>query len=822
MYRIGVDVGGTNTDAAIVDITAADSASDRGVRASNKTPTTVDVTSGIHTVIEKVLADSQVDRKDVLSVSIGTTHFVNAVVQADSYRLNKVAVVRLCGPFTKRVSIILIPCSIYPFLYGCRLTWANYRYPRSSTSLQYSRILWEVLSSTLMEVCIHLPENCVIGGNLGTMRKNTGLEIDGREIRPLVSSQIGDAVRKIREAGVKTIALVSVFSPLDHQGIHEDTCKKMMLELDPSLSIVCSHSIGGVGMLTRENATILNASILQLARRTVRSFCLAMSKLQLDCPLFLTQNDGTLTEASTAAEYPIKTFASGPTNSMTGAAFLASLDKTGDSATSQETQVLVVDVGGTTSDICALLPSGFPRQAPNYVHVGGVRTAFSMPEVLSVGLGGGSRISYDEKNNSTRVGPDSVGHYLTTKAMVFGGDEMTSTDIVVASGAAQIGDTSKVSGIPSHIVSQARAQIKKILERAVDSMKVSELPVTLLLVGGGSIVQMDALEGVTKCIMPPHYDSANAVGAAIAKVTGEVDIIEILEGRNEKDVLDSCNRKALDMAISKGADPDDVKIVQVDKIPLQYVTNKATRFVIKAVGKLSAASRSKFEPGKQISNMDSTVTENGLGEEDTDADYGEANGSDGVPKTKRKEPAESSVKYSVYTDIEEYKPEVRNNTWYVSVLDLEFIATGAGVLGTGGGGPAYLQYLECLEHLNDPETKGRMRIIAPEAMKDSDLCVFAAWFGAPSVADERMSSGTEMATAVDFSVKSLGLSHFEAVLADEIGGMNGMSTFPTSAHYDIPVVDGDFMGRAYPTLAHCKESTLNIYIYIYISCGSWG
>jgi N-methylhydantoinase A/oxoprolinase/acetone carboxylase beta subunit len=101
-YRIGVDVGGTNTDAAIINIAAMDSPS-RGVCASAKTPTTPDVTSGIYTAIENALAESRVARKNVVSVAIGTTHFVNAVVQADSRRLSRVAVVRLCGPFTKQV-----------------------------------------------------------------------------------------------------------------------------------------------------------------------------------------------------------------------------------------------------------------------------------------------------------------------------------------------------------------------------------------------------------------------------------------------------------------------------------------------------------------------------------------------------------------------------------------------------------------------------------------------------------------------------------------------------------------------------------------------
>jgi N-methylhydantoinase A/oxoprolinase/acetone carboxylase beta subunit len=102
MYRVGVDVGGTNTDAAILDIDALDSES-RGVLATCKTATTTHVTLGIQTAVKEVLAQSRVDRTKVVNVAIGTTHFVNAVVENDSRRLSRVAVVRLCGPYTRKV-----------------------------------------------------------------------------------------------------------------------------------------------------------------------------------------------------------------------------------------------------------------------------------------------------------------------------------------------------------------------------------------------------------------------------------------------------------------------------------------------------------------------------------------------------------------------------------------------------------------------------------------------------------------------------------------------------------------------------------------------
>jgi len=102
MYRIGVDVGGTNTDAAILDIRAIQTES-RGVLATCKTSTTAHVTDGIKTAIESVLLKSGIDRSQVLNVAIGTTHFVNAVAEYDERRLSRVAVIRLCGPYTRKV-----------------------------------------------------------------------------------------------------------------------------------------------------------------------------------------------------------------------------------------------------------------------------------------------------------------------------------------------------------------------------------------------------------------------------------------------------------------------------------------------------------------------------------------------------------------------------------------------------------------------------------------------------------------------------------------------------------------------------------------------
>lgn len=451
-----------------------------------------------------------------------------------------------------------------------------------------------------------------------------------------------------------------------------------------------------------------------------------------------------------------------------------------------------------TTDICALLPNGFPRQAPNFVEVAGVRTAFSMPEVFSIGLGGGSRVRQSaEHGGKVTVGPDSVALRLTTDAMVFGGDVMTSTDVVVASGAAaNIGQAEKVKHISAELIGAAKADIKRQLERAIDNMKVSSAPVSMLLVGGGSIILTDDLDldGVEECLRPPHHDSANAVGAAIAKVAGEIDVIEVLAGRDEDAAVEAAKQAAIKAAISNGADESTVQIVEIKKIPLQYVTNKATRFVMKAVGNLKV--------------RDSTVvngaaaSSNGVSSSDTGEDF-EAIGEEEVKKAEITKLAKGSLaKPALDVDLTQYRPRVEDGIWYISPVDVEMIASGAGVLGTGGGGSSYLMALYTQNLLRESGAAGKIRVMRPEDLKDSDICVFGAGYGAPSVSDERISSGTDVFTAIDAVNTILGIEDFDAIVTDEIGGGNGLVTMPTSAKYDRPIVDCDLMGRAYPTLEH--------------------
>lgn len=507
--RLGVDVGGTNTDAVLLD--------GRRLIGAAKSPTTEDVTTGIVAVMSDAITTAGVTRAAIHRVMIGTTHFTNAVVQRRD--LQQTAVIRLGLPATQ----ILLPF----------VDWPD-------------------------------DVRAAIGGQ-GIVLSG-GHDFDGGEISSLNPSQIREAIQALRSAGVESVVVSSVFSPIDDS--HERAVAAMIADQWPAVSVVCSADIGRIGLLERENAAALNASLIGLAARTTDAFEAALAEMHLHAALFLTQNDGTLLRADEARRFPVKTFASGPTNSMRGASYLSDIP-----------DGIVLDIGGTTTDAGALI-HGFPREAGSTVTVGGVRTNFRMPDIVSIGLGGGSLISDDGR----QVGPVSVGRRLTTDGLAFGGAVLTATDIAVALWRADVGGQPNVR---PDVAACAGEQIDTMIAALIDRMKVTAADVPVILVGGGSIlVGEDAVSGVTQMLRPVHGDVANAIGAALAQVSGEVDRVVSIERTTRRDMIDAAIRDATQKAITAGADRDTIVTVEVDEVPLAYLPSNAVRLHVKVVGDL--------------------------------------------------------------------------------------------------------------------------------------------------------------------------------------------------------------------------------------------
>ena len=105
-----------------------------------------------------------------------------------------------------------------------------------------------------------------------------------------------------------------------------------------------------------------------------------------------------------------------------------------------------------------------------------------------------------------------MGYAITERALVFGGDTMTATDIAVRLGMASVGDASLVADIPQDVAERAMAVMRAMVEDAIDVMKVSSDPIDVVLVGGGAIVLPHELAGTAEVDAPEHAGCANAIG----------------------------------------------------------------------------------------------------------------------------------------------------------------------------------------------------------------------------------------------------------------------------------------------------------------------
>ncbi|WP_433617142.1 hydantoinase/oxoprolinase family protein [Paenibacillus cellulositrophicus] len=515
MYRIGIDVGGTNTDAIILD-------ENHHLIHAVKSPTSLDIKTGIETSLRNLLQESNIDKTQITHAMLGTTQCTNAIVERK--KLAQVGVIRLGYPAT---------ASVAPYT-----SW---------------------------------PEDMVqkLSGKYALV--HGGYEYDGQVLGEVDEAEITALLEEWRSS-VESIAVIGVFSSIKNdQELHiRDLIHQVYGSEFP---VSCSSLIGSVGLIERENATILNAALCKVIETTTQGFVQALEEQGItDAAVFLCQNDGTLMSIDYAKQFPILTIACGPTNSIRGASYLAKIKDT-----------MVLDVGGTTSDI-GVLQDGFPRESSVAVEVGDIRTNFRMPDIISVGLGGGSIVR--SENGKITVGPDSVGYKIGQEALVFGGHTLTTTDIAVRLGLADVGDKSLVAHLDEDFAKNVQAEIAAIIEQAIDKMKTSSGDVELVLVGGGSVVIPDTIRGVSHMIKPENGGVANAIGACIAQISGQYEQIYIYSTEPREDSLRDAQEKAVKQAVLAGADPATVELVEVEETPLAYHPGNATRLRVKVVGNM--------------------------------------------------------------------------------------------------------------------------------------------------------------------------------------------------------------------------------------------
>lgn len=267
-YTIGIDIGGTNTDAVLLD-------NNKTIIASHKTTTTDQVEGGFKTAIQEVIKKAALDSCEIAHVLVGTTHATNALLQQKD--LFKVGIIRINSQYGAAIP----PC---------------YGWPVELTNAVY----------------------------VGDVSINGGFECDGRPINMLDEQEIKEAITALLNKGMESCAIIGVFSSLKSE--QEEKVAQLVQEIaGTSFPISVSYKVGGIGFIERENATILNAALKKCMRTGFQTLKDTLEDTGINASLHLTQNNGTILPLQEALEYPILTISSGPTNSFVGSVKLTGL-----------------------------------------------------------------------------------------------------------------------------------------------------------------------------------------------------------------------------------------------------------------------------------------------------------------------------------------------------------------------------------------------------------------------------------------------------------------------------------------------------------------
>jgi N-methylhydantoinase A/oxoprolinase/acetone carboxylase beta subunit len=322
---LGIDTGGTYTDAAIVDLGSKE------VVAKAKVPTTYhDLAQGLMQAVEGATSQGSFEPSEVKLVGLSTTLATNSLLQG------KGGAVGLIG-----------------------IGWK----PEPDWHLGASRSIF------------------IAGGH----------DMRGRPLAPLNEKE---AVAAVDEACEDMDAMVvsSFFSVVNPT--HEETLRRIVNERK-GLPVIAGHELTTeLGILERTVTAILNARLLPIIDEFLRGVETSISSKGITAPIMVFRGDGTLMNLKKARERPVETILSGPAASLMGGMALSKKDR-----------CIVVDIGGTSTDI-AYLDQGFPRLGKEGAVVGQWRTRVRAIDIWTAGLGGDSRV--DVHSGRITIGPDRV------------------------------------------------------------------------------------------------------------------------------------------------------------------------------------------------------------------------------------------------------------------------------------------------------------------------------------------------------------------------------------------------------------------------------
>jgi len=464
---VGLDMGGTNVDAVVVE--------DGEIIRTVKRPTDRNnLFQSIWTVLEELLTG--LDEKKISRINLSTTVSTNAIVEG---KADPVGMIIQRGP------------------------GLAYEFPECQG------------------------EKVFISGYI---------DHRGQVVKDLEIREIKRAIDLFREKNLRACAVVTKFSTRNPG--HESRIKKLLEKEFPHVTM--GHTLSGkLNFPRRVYTAYLNAAVAGTFRHFAESLRKSLSKAGIAAPVFILKADGGTMSLEAAEAKPVESILSGPAASLVGLMSMCPTDQ----------DALLLDMGGTTTDIF-FLADGLPVFEPLGIQIGAYKTLVRAVYSVSVGLGGDSALRVHE--GELQIGPRREG-----PPFALGGPTATPTDAMMvlglleaeaAAGAraqeamASLGRQLGLS--PEETAAKVLEDMARLLKDKVDRLlaainakpvyTIKELlygkkikPQVIYIIGGPARAMAPVLSrrfGLP-CHYPAHYQVANAIGAALAKITTEVTLL---------------------------------------------------------------------------------------------------------------------------------------------------------------------------------------------------------------------------------------------------------------------------------------------------------
>jgi N-methylhydantoinase A len=361
------------------------------------------------------------------------------------------------------------------------------------------------------------------------------MDYRGREIQALDEGEVREVIRKIQEMGFLRAVVVSKFG--QRNPAHELKIAEILKKMYPECKVELGHRISGKLNFPRRIASTMFASATKEKYQDfVTEIKKALKERAINAPVYILKADGGTLALEKSIDFPVETIFSGPAASTIGAMALTPSGQTS----------VVVDIGGTTTDL-ALLLSGKPLVASKGAKLAGFLTHVRAFAVRSIALGGDSAVRITENENGEQkitIGPDRVG-----PAYCLGGTEPTPTDALRVLGLIDLGDSGlakeAIGLISSKLGKDERETADMIVDLATEKIvaavremfleweqepayrvwevlqKKKERPEYVVGIGGGAkgLITEVAEKLQAKALIPEHAEVGNAIGAAVARPT---------------------------------------------------------------------------------------------------------------------------------------------------------------------------------------------------------------------------------------------------------------------------------------------------------------